>query len=161
MFVFLYSQLYCLSLKSVLSGFQQTTVLHHLFMWSGERRTVTAFSCVDLLVAVCCITVPSITAHNTSHRSVYGNDECIHICAMCRAWLSSKETRHPVLSLAGFTSAALYWGEKGKSRYELDFDRGLGTQNNIRLYFCTLLLNTKNTASSVKSKCRASSCRAS
>lgn len=61
---------------------------------------------------------------------------------MCKAWLPSKETRHPVLSLAGFTSAALYRRER-KRRYELDFDRGLGTQNNMRHYFCTLQLNTK------------------
>lgn len=52
-----------LSLKTVLSGTQQTTLLHHLLMWLGERHTVTALSCVKMFVGVCCITVPSFMAH--------------------------------------------------------------------------------------------------
>lgn len=111
-------------------------------------------------VAACCITVSSFTPQNTSDVSVQVNNECFHICAICGAWLPARKTRYPVLSLAAFTSAVLCRSER-KRRCELVFDRGLGTQKNMMFYFCTLPLNTKNTACCVRSKCRATSCRAS
>lgn len=70
-------------------------------------------------VAVCCITVSSFTAQNTSDMSVQMNNEYVHICAICGARLPA--TRHLVLSLAALTSAVPCRSERKGGR-ELAFD---------------------------------------
>lgn len=56
-----------------------------------------------------------------------------YLCHM-QSMAPSQEARHPILSLAAFTSAVLCRHER-KRRCELDFDRGLGTQKNMMFYF--------------------------
>lgn len=103
-----------------------------------------------------------IIIHAVEHlrRKCPGEQRMLPYLCHMRSVAPCQETRYPALSSAAFTSAMLCRSAR-KRRCEPDFDRGLGTQKNMMFYFCTLPLNTKNTAFCVRSKCWATSCRAS